>query len=127
MEYSWCGPFSIAEVHPSLILLKFLGDHPQMGTFKVPSSWKTALSNVTKSNTCQDEEDYSTIVAIVKGAKRTGKSTFARTLLNNLLSRHRTVAFLECDPGQTEFTPPGLVALHIIGHPIFGGYALFED
>ena len=34
--------------------------------------------------------------------------------------RYRRVAFLECDLGQSEFTPPGMVALNIIEQPIFG-------
>ena len=30
------------------------------------------------------------------------------------------MAFLECDIGQSEFTPGGMVALNIVEHPIFG-------
>ena len=31
------------------------------------------------------------------------------------------VAFLECDVGQSEFTPPGLVALQLVTKPLLGG------
>lgn len=86
----------------------------------------------------EDVQDTET-VCLVKGAKRTGKSTFARTLVNKLLeryalsppqesfynlcwwsSRYSRVAFLETDVGQSEFTPGGMVALTIVDRPIFG-------
>lgn len=57
---------------------------------------------------------------LVKGPKRTGKSTFARSLANRLSTSFKRVAFLECDVGQTEFTPPGIIALNVLEHPVFG-------
>ena len=39
---------------------------------------------------------------------------------NLQLSRYKKVAWLECDLGQSEFTPGGMVALNIISSPIFG-------
>ncbi|KAJ7665412.1 hypothetical protein DFH06DRAFT_1470675 [Mycena polygramma] len=79
--------------------------------FFLPDTWETALSSLS---------DSATGIYLVKGHKNSGKSTFARTLLNRLLSRYRKVAFLECDLGQSEFTPGGLVALNIIERPVFG-------
>lgn len=35
-------------------------------------------------------------------------------------SRYRRVAFLECDLGQSEFTPGGLVALNLVENYAFG-------
>lgn len=35
-------------------------------------------------------------------------------LSNSLLKNCTEVAFLDCDIGQTEFTPPGLVSLSIL-------------
>ncbi|CAI7837329.1 unnamed protein product [Closterium sp. NIES-54] len=35
---------------------------------------------------------------------------------------HPCVAFLDTDVGQPEFTPPGLVSLHLLSHPVFGRY-----
>ncbi len=32
------------------------------------------------------------------------------------------VAYLECDVGQTEFTAPGCVALHLITTPVLGQF-----
>lgn len=54
------------------------------------------------------------------GARNTGKSTYARYLVNVLLNRYQNVAFLESDVGQSEFTPPGLVSLTIVREPLFG-------
>ncbi|ORX46801.1 hypothetical protein DM01DRAFT_1148420 [Hesseltinella vesiculosa] len=59
-------------------------------------------------------------VSFVCGTKNMGKSTFARYLVNQLLNRHRRVAYLETDVGQSEFTPNGIVALHILDTPILG-------
>ncbi|KAF9265597.1 hypothetical protein L218DRAFT_997541 [Marasmius fiardii PR-910] len=59
-------------------------------------------------------------VFLVKGAKKSGKSTFARTFVNHLLGRHKKIAYLECDLGQSEFTPGGMVAINVIERPIFG-------
>ncbi|KAJ7224320.1 hypothetical protein GGX14DRAFT_649599 [Mycena pura] len=79
--------------------------------FIFPETWKNALDSLSDSQSG---------IYLVKGQKNSGKSTFTRTLLNHLLCRYRNVAFLECDLGQSEFTPGGLVALNIINSPIFG-------
>ncbi|KAF8654881.1 hypothetical protein AX16_003342 [Volvariella volvacea WC 439] len=80
--------------------------------FVSPDSWTTALKSLTESS---DAGIY-----LVKGAKRSGKSSFSRLLLNRLLTRYKRVAFLECDLGQSEFTPAGMVALNVISKHIFG-------
>ncbi|KAH6758392.1 Pre-mRNA cleavage complex II protein family [Perilla frutescens var. frutescens] len=53
-------------------------------------------------------------ITFVCGPKNSGKTTFARHLVNVLLRRHKRVAFLDTDVGQTEFTPPGLLSLTVI-------------
>jgi len=30
------------------------------------------------------------------------------------------VAYMECDPGQTEFTPPACLSLHLVSEPVLG-------
>ncbi|KZT20555.1 hypothetical protein NEOLEDRAFT_1075377 [Neolentinus lepideus HHB14362 ss-1] len=84
-------------------------------TFSLPDSWDACLSSVTSETT-----ETKTPVCLVKGPKNAGKSTFARTLLNRLLMRYSKVAFLECDLGQSEFTPGGMVALNVVDTPVFG-------
>jgi len=59
-------------------------------------------------------------VVIVKGPKRTGKSTIARAALNNLLQSYHQVAWLECDLGQGEFGCGGIVGIWIVEKPVFG-------
>ena len=34
--------------------------------------------------------------------------------------RYEKVAYLECDLGQSEFTPSGMVSLHVLSQPVFG-------
>ena len=41
--------------------------------------------------------------------------------------RYKKVAFLECDIGQSEFTPGGMVALNIIDAPFFGMWSLIVN
>ena len=75
-----------------------------------PHMWDECLNNFRK------EVD----VLCVLGVRNAGKSTFARFTLNSLLSSYESVAFLECDPGQSEFTPPGMVSLNIVSKPCIG-------
>ncbi|CAO3592726.1 unnamed protein product [Absidia cylindrospora] len=41
-------------------------------------------------------------------------------MINRLLKIHQRVAYLETDVGQTEFTPTGLVSLHVVETPVLG-------
>ncbi|KAI5984811.1 hypothetical protein EDC04DRAFT_2831401 [Pisolithus marmoratus] len=89
--------------------------------FTLLPSWETSLAYMDPASS--NETDTTIIpVCVVKGPKKSGKSTFSRTLLNRLLNRYRRVAFLECDVGQSEFTPGGMVALSIIESHIFGPF-----
>ncbi|KAI5116887.1 hypothetical protein M0805_009277 [Coniferiporia weirii] len=95
-----------------------------MYSFQTPVSWQNSLASLpTAPLVDKDEDEISSpepTVILVRGQKRTGKSTLARTIMNRLLGRYRRVAFLECDIGQTEFTPPGLVSLNIVDRQMFG-------
>jgi len=55
---------------------------------------------------------------MVCGAKGVGKSTCLRYSINRLLSKTPVVAVIDCDIGQPELTPSGLVSLHIISEPL---------
>lgn len=59
-------------------------------------------------------------IALIKGPKRSGKSTVARAALNRLLDAYERVAWLECDLGQGEFGCGGVVGLWLIDRPILG-------
>ncbi|KAG6391712.1 hypothetical protein SASPL_149470 [Salvia splendens] len=90
----------------------------------IPIEWSTAADLIAFGS-------VSFPIAFVCGPKNSGKTTFSRHLVNVLLQNythsfmdckvtvffrflHKRVAFLETDVGQTEFTPPGLLALTVI-------------
>lgn len=66
------------------------------------------------------EESDSPVIGVVCGSKNAGKSTFSKIMTNRLLRHFPAVAFINCDIGQTEFTPPGMLALHFITEPVLG-------
>lgn len=57
---------------------------------------------------------------IVCGRRNTGKSTLLQFLLNKILSVYPCAYYLDTDPGQPEFTPPGVVSLTKVTKPVFG-------
>ncbi|KAH7103726.1 hypothetical protein BKA62DRAFT_654867 [Auriculariales sp. MPI-PUGE-AT-0066] len=85
--------------------------------FILPKSWQLGLERLDAE---MSQENGDPLVIMVKGGKRSGKSTLARTILNRLVTRYGRVAYLECDVGQSEFTPAGMVALNVIDRPQFG-------
>ena len=108
-----------------------------MHAFQVPPSWEATFSAAPFLSAGEAPGLYKHHVLLVKGQKNLGKSTFARMLVDRLssryaadtdrschthqlVSRYRRVAFLECNLGQSEFTPGGIVALNIIERPVFG-------
>lgn len=60
----------------------------------------------------------------VCGAKDSGKSTYLRYLINRCLNNRENpvkISFLDCDIGQSEFTPSGTISfLNAIDSPLFG-------
>ncbi|CAH2319691.1 polynucleotide 5 -hydroxyl-kinase NOL9 isoform X1 [Pelobates cultripes] len=83
----------------------------------VSDQWKSSLQQLTHA--CI-EEDHGCPIILVCGPKNVGKSTFNRYLINQLLNHIPSVGYLDCDLGQTEFTPPGCVSLMNITKPVFG-------
>ncbi|KAJ3889571.1 hypothetical protein GG344DRAFT_67021 [Lentinula edodes] len=93
----------------------------------IPASWEKALDEVSTKNLDDDhdhdsetERKHPPNIYLIKGPKKVGKSSFARTLVNRLLSQHNTLAYLDLDPGQSEFTPAGLIALTLVSAPVLG-------
>ncbi|KAJ3496367.1 hypothetical protein NMY22_g19822 [Coprinellus aureogranulatus] len=100
---------------------------PDTTPFTLPPSWSSALDACTSPSSPSSLHDAQVdlgYVYLVKGPKNTGKSTFARTLMNRLLETYERVAYLECDLGQSEFTPGGMVALSVVERPVFGAFSL---
>jgi polynucleotide 5'-hydroxyl-kinase GRC3/NOL9 len=73
-----------------------------------PLSWKEAIQTTTISPTSR---------ILVCGSKGLGKSTFCQLLINSLIGT-KMVTYLETDPGQPSFSPPGVVSLHCLTNPI---------
>ncbi|KAJ3815166.1 hypothetical protein F5876DRAFT_31318 [Lentinula aff. lateritia] len=88
----------------------------------IPPSWEKALYEVSThdDDDSETERKHSPNIYLIKGPKKVGKSSFARTLVNRLLSQHNTIAYLDLDPGQSEFTPAGLIALTLVSDPVLG-------
>ncbi|ETI38637.1 hypothetical protein L914_15108 [Phytophthora nicotianae] len=88
-------------------------------TLNFTEPWQATVDRLEKS--LVDENPQKIVVC---GGKGVGKSTFCRYLVNRLLSKFGTVAFLDTDLGQSELTPSGLVALHALSTPLLGpGFA----
>ncbi|KAI8611895.1 Pre-mRNA cleavage complex II protein Clp1-domain-containing protein [Chytriomyces sp. MP71] len=76
----------------------------------IPSTWSAIGKQLT-------ELKVNPVVCVV-GSKGLGKSTMSKYLVNQLLSKHEKVAFLDCDLGQPEFTVSGQVSLHVVSDPL---------
>lgn len=87
-----------------------------------PPEWNELLS----ISVSERSKDGKASVTIVCGPKSSGKSTFSKLLINRLLTVSQaqradpSVAFLDLDPGQPEFSPPGQVSLLLLSKPNFG-------
>uniref|UniRef100_A0A6B0VEE9 Putative 5'-hydroxyl-kinase nol9 n=1 Tax=Ixodes ricinus TaxID=34613 RepID=A0A6B0VEE9_IXORI len=57
---------------------------------------------------------------VVCGRQNSGKSTVLRTLVNSLLNMCPEVVYLDCDPGQSEFTPAAALSLTRVTEPLLG-------
>lgn len=92
-----------------------------------PPSWTDALSSLALAAPIDEDDDDDSVppperipVVVVKGPKRSGKSSLARASLNRLLGDYERVAWLECDLGQGEFGCGGVVGLWLIDRPVLG-------
>ncbi|VVT43522.1 uncharacterized protein SAPINGB_P000024 [Magnusiomyces paraingens] len=82
---------------------------PSTKTVESYESWRATANEIISDF---KSSSYPTVV-FVTGPKNSGKSTFCRYLLNYTLSNvgKNSVHFLDCDPGQSEYSPPGTVYL----------------
>ena len=88
-------------------------------TVSIPPSWMPILKALAKRATGADAPPPTILLAGSKGA---GKSTLSRILLNMLLTTAGldAVAYLDVDPGQPEFSPPGTISLSLVHSPVLG-------
>lgn len=96
-------------------------------TLTVSPSWKAPISQLVDKieRSCSryiSAETTGPPVIVVAGSKGVGKSTFLRTLINKALTTTDvgSVAYLDADPGQPEFSPAGIVSLSLLTEPILG-------
>lgn len=85
----------------------------------IPHKWQLALHHLsTCALSAAQHPQEESVVALVRGSKKVGKSTLSRMVLERLLSMGNVVggrvAYLELDLGQSDFGPPGMVALHVL-------------
>ncbi|GEQ68836.1 hypothetical protein JCM33374_g2505 [Metschnikowia sp. JCM 33374] len=63
---------------------------------------------------------------VVFGVPNSGKKTFAKTLLNNMvLSDKQSVAYLDLDPASIDSDNPGCLSLRVIRQPILGEFSFW--
>lgn len=90
--------------------------HRPLGLLETPSDWQRMVSRL------QSVKNERPLAIMVCGPKGAGKSTFCRILVNALLQQapakrnqnvpdDECVAFLDLDPGQPEYSPPGELSL----------------
>lgn len=100
----------------------------------IPQSWKSACDNICESwrryVTADFDDEWCTpdgqsVFAtaprvLVCGAKNQGKSTAVRYIVNRLLSEQHcnNVTVLDCDVGQPELSPPGMLTLTNVRKPL---------
>lgn len=83
---------------------------------KVPQDWRFLANNLSKL-----AEGKLKPIILICGNRNQGKSTFCRLLLNQMLHEYdQNVAYLETDLGQSEFSPPGQISLHLLKYPNIG-------
>ncbi|SNX87526.1 uncharacterized protein MEPE_06236 [Melanopsichium pennsylvanicum] len=103
---------------PGKILANGMFSTAGLSATYIPHKWQMQLDRLaTAARAAAMHPQEESIVALVRGTKKVGKSTFSRMALERLLSvgtyKGGKVAYLELDVGQSDFGPPGMVALHI--------------
>eukprot|EP00474_Spongospora_subterranea_P004366 CRZ04824.1 hypothetical protein [Spongospora subterranea] len=79
----------------------------------IPSNWYDLANAIGSGSRCQ-------MSTLIHGPISSGKSTLSRFLTNRHLNRYDTVAYLDCDPGQPEFTAPGHISITLVTTPLLG-------
>lgn len=108
-------PHAVYE-HPELKDVGIKNERTKNG-LQLSESALSALEELV-NDSCEEVDGCSVI--LLCGHQDVGKSTFSRYLVNQLLNSLPCVDYLDCDLGQTEFTPPGCISLLNITEPVLG-------
>lgn len=96
-------------VSPKIPTFHILFDSPTANAQTLyPVSWVEAFRTISAGKSPR---------ILVCGQKGSGKSTFSQYLVNSF-TRHNPVIYLETDPGQPSFTPPGMISIHSLSQPV---------
>ena len=106
--------------NPNDIKFAYLGIHPVDSVNSILSfnqnDCQTIHEIVSKTLTNRQKQE----IILACGGKDVGKSTYLRYLVNSLLNSQEKVAYLDCDPGQCEFTLSGNDQLTIVNEALMG-------
>jgi hypothetical protein len=86
----------------------------------IPADWHDAIKEVCQRAESSLQGNCPPPVAVVCGAKGSGKSSLSRLLTNHLLNSVSSVWYLDTDLGQPELSAPGLVSLTCLRNPLLG-------
>ncbi|KAJ3129740.1 Polynucleotide 5'-hydroxyl-kinase nol9 [Physocladia obscura] len=98
--------------HPVLAQIAQTSQNSQHPQLFFPPSWYSTVFQAVSHN--------QTPVICVVGSKGLGKSTMGRFVVNQLFSKHKKIAFMDCDLGQPELTLTGQVSIHMLNDPLLG-------
>eukprot|EP01084_Bolivina_argentea_P198384 339718_1 len=101
--------FNITGCH---FFLNKLTSH-QYKPLSIPLSWEKSSNYFVESSNINN-------TIMICGRTQTGKSTYSNYLINSLLNKYSQIAYLDCDIGQSEFNPEGIISITIITYPLFG-------
>nr|XP_020017496.1 polynucleotide 5'-hydroxyl-kinase NOL9 isoform X2 [Castor canadensis] len=119
LSYVFVQESPVFQINPEYLALRSVGIRKQKRKkgLALTESARSALEELV-SVSCEEIDGCAVI--LVCGTQDIGKSTFNRYLINQLLNSISCVDYLECDLGQTEFTPPGCISLLNITEPVLG-------
>jgi polynucleotide 5'-hydroxyl-kinase GRC3/NOL9 len=106
----------------SFAFLETTADDPSQRSLNLLET-DSSTQKVFTQLTGKVEEKKGLLCAMTVGPKSSGKSTFNRQLCNALLTTKlpsKRCLYLDLDPGQPEFGPPGQISLVEVTKPILG-------
>lgn len=85
---------------------------------QIDRNWTNIINEIGSSTSSSSPS-----ISMVIGNKNSGKSTFSKALLNNLVINNAgstSISYLDLDPGQSEFSTPYCLSITSRNSPIFG-------